>query len=48
MSKYDITYECGHDGRVTIIGSKRTREQIAERESPNAGVTGLAPEGDKS
>ena len=33
MSKYDITYECGHDGRVTIIGSKRTREQIAERES---------------
>lgn len=33
MSKYDITYACGHDGRIDIAGPYKNREYLAERES---------------
>lgn len=33
MSKYDITYACGHKGSINIVGPYKNRDQIAERES---------------
>lgn len=33
MSKYGITYACGHDGRIDIAGPYKNREYLAERES---------------
>lgn len=33
MAKYDITYSCGHDGVVNVIGPCKDREWKLERES---------------
>lgn len=31
MSKYGITYACGHDGRIDIAGPYKNREYLAEQ-----------------